>query len=62
MTNEERMEGTNDNEGKYFGILELDNIVHREMEDKIITACLKHLKRLLKSKLYSRNILITIRI
>lgn len=40
---------------QYLGILELDNILHREMKVKVTTTYLMHFKLLLKSKLNAKN-------
>ena len=42
---------------KYLGILELDDIMHKEMKEKVKTTYLKRLKLVLKSKLNSTNLI-----
>lgn len=58
----ERIENPNDDRYKYFGIMKLDNILHRDMYDKVIIACFKRLKLLMKSRLNSRNLATTFNI
>ena len=41
---------------KYLGILESDNIMHKEMKDKIRSEYFRRLKVLVKSKLYANNL------
>ena len=55
LSNEECILETDDNGYKYLGILELDDIMHKEMREKVKTAYLKRLNLVLKSKLHSRN-------
>lgn len=50
------MEDPYDDRYKHLGVLELDNILHREMKDKTITVYFKRVKLFLKSKLDSRNL------
>ena len=57
LPNREEM-GEPDDEGyKYLGVLELDDIMCREMKNKVKDTYLKRLRLLLKSKPNSRNML-----
>ncbi|XP_014781114.1 uncharacterized protein LOC106876884 [Octopus bimaculoides] len=55
LPNGEIMEDQDDDGYQHLGILELGNILHKEMKDKFIAAYFKRFKLLLKSKLNSRN-------
>ena len=57
LSNEECILEADDNGYKYLGILELDDIMHKEMKEKVKTTYLKRLKLALKSKLDSRNLI-----
>ena len=57
LSDEECILETDDGGYKYLGILELDDIMHKEMKEKVKTTYLKRLKLVLKSKLNSRNLI-----
>ncbi len=50
----QQLEGNDDY--KYLGVLEADNIKHEQMKDKIMNEYVNRLKKLLKSKLNSGNL------
>lgn len=56
--NKERIRDPGNSEYKYFGILKLDNIVHRGIED-ITAAYAMRLKLVLKLKFYEKNLVTT---
>ena len=45
---------------KYLGIIQDDQIRHREMKEKLEEEYLRRVKKLVKSKLYSKNMIDTI--
>ena len=57
LSDEESILEADDNGYKYLGILEFDDIVQKEMKEKVKTTYLKRLKFVLKSKLNSRNLI-----
>lgn len=57
LSDEECILETDNGGYKYLGILELDDIMHKEMKEKVKTTYLKRLKLILKSKLNSRNLI-----
>ena len=58
LTNQEKIRTFGEKETyKYLGILEADTIKQVEMKDKIQKECLRRTRKLLETKLSSRNLI-----